>query len=109
MKDLSAIEKIAAFCGLGGRPKRTNWQGFDLITNLEKKGPDSFVNGMVHMPNNKRRNVADFKIVDRSLAELNFFYRDSSQETAQNKSGSILLTQKKNLGSDAEEEHVNIP
>ena len=107
VKDFSAIEKISVFCGLDVRPKRTNWQGFDLITNLEKKG-DSFVNGVVHMPNNKRKNLADFRIVDPSLAELNFFYRDSSQETKQN-SGFILLTQKKTHQPEAKEGSLNIP
>lgn len=66
------------------------------------------MNGVVQMPNNKRKNLADFKIVDHRLAELNFFYRDSSQEATQNKSGFILLTQKKNQESDPKEEPENI-
>jgi hypothetical protein len=99
VNDFSAIEKIAAFCGLSSLPKRTQWQGFDLITNLERKSEDSFANGIVNMPNNKRKNSADFN-VSENTGHLDFFYFEFCQKSiVQNKSGSIVLTQKRLVNS----------
>lgn len=93
VRHFSAIEKISAFCGLNATPKRTRWQGFDLITNLEKDGDESFINGVVNMPNNRRRNSAEFRVLGNT-GYLEFYYYDFGQkEIRQNKSGSILLTQ----------------
>jgi hypothetical protein len=94
VNDFSAIKTISSFCGLNAMPKRTQWQGFDLITNLEKKEEDSFINGIVNMPNNKRKNSADFR-VSGNTAYLEFFYYEFYQKgVTQNKSGSIILLQK---------------
>jgi hypothetical protein len=96
VNDLLAIEKISLFCGIKLKPRRINWHGFDLISKLEKKGSGSFVNGIVNMPNSKRRNLADFEIVDEGLAKLIFFCGESLQDSeAQNKSLYTLLLQKK--------------
>jgi hypothetical protein len=95
VNDFSIIKKISLYCGLASSPKRTHWEGFDLITNLEKDGDDSFVNGVVNMPNTRRRNLAEFR-VSGNLASLDFFSCEAyEKEVMQNKSGSIILTQKR--------------
>lgn len=93
--DLSVIQKIATFCGLDSSPKRTHWEGFDLITNLEREDEYSFVNGLVNMPNNRRRNSADLRVLG-NFAHLDFFHYDFRQkEMRQYKSGSMILTYKR--------------
>ena len=106
--DLIAIKRISNFCGLNALPKRTNWQGFDLVTHLERKGNDSYVNGLVHMPNNKRKNLAEFKITEFNEACLNFFYLDPADfEAAPQPCGTIVLIQNKDLNT--EEHQRSIP
>jgi len=97
VNNLSVIQKIASFCGLDSSPKRTHWEGFDLITNLEREDDNTFVDGIVHMPNNRRKNSADFKVADGQLALINFFYQVSIRDFSKSQTG-LLVLQKKNTG-----------
>ena len=94
VNDLSAIQKIALFCGLDSSPKRTHWEGFDLITNLEREDDHSFVNGMVNMPNNRRKNSADFQVEDGHFGLLTFFYQLSTRDFSKGQSGTLVLQKK---------------
>ncbi|HTH56070.1 MAG TPA: hypothetical protein VL728_08480 [Cyclobacteriaceae bacterium] len=94
VRDLSTIQRIATFCGLDSSPKRTHWEGFDLITNLEREDDYSFVNGIVNMPNNRRKNSADFKVAGNHFAILYFFYQLSSRDFSRGQSGSLALHKK---------------
>jgi hypothetical protein len=110
VSDFSTIEKISRFCGIALMPKRTNWHGFDLISKLEKKDNDTFVNGIVNMPKNKRRTLADFQIVDDNCAHLSFFCREPSQNLeTPNKIAFILSLQKKHVEFHLRRESGNIP
>ena len=97
VRDLSIIQKIAAFCGLDSSPKRTHWEGFDLVTNLEREDDHSFVNGIVNMPNNRRKNSAEFKVADTQVAVLNFFYQLSSRDFSRDQTGSLVLQKKSSV------------
>lgn len=94
VNSISAIQKIAAFCGLDSSPKRTHWEGFDLVTNLEREDDNSFVNGVVNMPNNRRKNSADFKVADGHFALLNFFYQVSTRDFSRSQTGLLVLQKK---------------
>ena len=91
VNDFVSIARISLFCGLNGLPKRANWQGFDLITSLSRSENNCFVNGIVHMPNIKRRNFADLKIYSPSQADLNFFYCEDREGDVMIESGTLAL------------------
>jgi len=91
VSDFNAIARLALFCGLNGLPKRVNWQGFDLVTNLVRTENNHFVNGIVHMPNIKRRNLADLKIYSLNEADLKFFFCEEQTEDQIIESGTLTL------------------
>lgn len=90
VSDFNAIARLSLFCGLNGLPKRANWQGFDLVTNLSKVESNFFDKGLVHMPNIKRRNFAVLKIYSLEEAHLKFLYVDN-REGGMIESGSLIL------------------
>jgi len=91
VSDFNAIARLSLFCGLNGLPKRANWQGFDLVTNLSRVENNFFSKGIVHMPNIKRRNFSELKISSLEEAHLKFLYGDDRYEGKMIESGSLIL------------------
>ncbi len=95
VNDHVVLERISFFCGLEFVPKRTKWKGFDFVTHLVKANEYSYIDGVVHMPNASRKNLANLTVLDHSKITLDFFFVEvKHREEIQNFVGSLTLIKK---------------
>jgi len=79
INDPSVLERIAFFCGLKLMPKRSHWKGFDFVTGLERISDNVFKEGIIHMPNSNRKNIAQLKVCEQRQLLLEFYFYDYRQ------------------------------
>ena len=95
VNDINVLERISFFCGLQFIPKRAKWKGFDFVTQLVKEDKSSYKDGLVHMPNARRKNLANLTVLDSSKILLNFYFvKPKQEEEVKNYVGSLTLIKK---------------
>ncbi len=90
--DDSIIDMFAGFCGLDARPKRTKWNGFYLVTHLQRVGFRNFDDGLVHMPKSLRKNQVSALLVDNHKMLLEFYFSQGIDHNMQKRFvGSLMI------------------